>query len=90
MPRTRYAVGTAVGNAMSCHHTGYDRHDINIPKIEKRKESKRNKNKEDKSEEKKKKKKKYRVEETNCRAPPAGNVANTSKERAGRKKSCEG
>ena len=30
LPRTRYAVSTAAGNAMPCHHTGYDSHDIHI------------------------------------------------------------
>ena len=30
VPGTRYALSTAVGNAMLCHYTGYDTHDIRI------------------------------------------------------------
>ena len=51
--------------------------------IEKQKETKKNKNKKDKSKEKGNK---QTIEETSCRATPAGDVADTSKERAGKKK----
>ena len=30
LPRTRYAVSTAVGSATPCHHSEYDRHNIRI------------------------------------------------------------
>ena len=77
---TWYAISTAVGNAIPCHNTRYDRHDIHIlwNRGTKGNHQWGNKNKEDESKEKKNKWKKKTKNDQCGTLPPGRDVANTT------------
>ena len=88
---TRYAVSTAVGNAMPCHHNIVDTTGTTYTFYEKRNEKKQSKRKQYQGAKKTNRKRRRKtnerkLEEIICRAPfPAREVANTSKITSGKK-----
>ena len=87
LPRMQWAQ-QSVDDAMTCHHTGYDRHDIHIlwnRETKEKKMKKKTKTKPSETDLKRKRRRKNRRNKLSF-SPPPGDVADAWTERAGKER----